>query len=114
MNDLKAVLQSCTRGADACTTAITNLNRLVADLDTAALFARAGTLQESFKTPTSPTDKGSVTFKQRAFQTAQEAVMQAEKGIVEDMQTLVSFLFIFCKIHYCLMVVYVTRSACFF
>ncbi|XP_018650130.1 LOW QUALITY PROTEIN: putative talin [Schistosoma mansoni] len=74
LNDLKAVLQSCTRGADACTTAITKLNRLVADLDTAALFARAGTLQESFKS---------------AFQTAQEAVMQAEKGIVEDMQTLI-------------------------
>ncbi|CAH8519709.1 unnamed protein product [Schistosoma rodhaini] len=89
LNDLKAVLQSCTRGADACTTAITNLNRLVVDLDTAALFARAGTLQESFKSPTSPADKGSVTFKQRAFQTAQEAVMQAEKGIVEDMQTLI-------------------------
>ncbi|TNN09176.1 Talin-2 isoform 2, partial [Schistosoma japonicum] len=88
-NDLKAVLQSCARGADACATAILNLNRLVADLDTAALFARAGTLQESFKPPTSPTDKGSISFRQRAFQTAQESVMQAEKGIVEDMQTLI-------------------------
>ncbi|CAH8487481.1 unnamed protein product [Schistosoma turkestanicum] len=89
-NDLKAVLQSCAHGADACTTAIANLNRLVADLDTAALFARAGTTtQESFKAPISPSDKGSIAFKQRAFQTVQEAVMQAEKGIVEDMQTLI-------------------------
>ncbi|CAH8840774.1 unnamed protein product [Trichobilharzia szidati] len=90
LNDLKAVLQSCARGADACATAITNLNRLVADLDTAALFARAGTVQDSNKPP-SPgvTSKGSIAFKQRAFQTAQEAVMQAEKGIVEDMQTLI-------------------------
>ncbi|CAH8495829.1 unnamed protein product [Heterobilharzia americana] len=89
LNDLKAVLQSCARGADACATAITNLNRLVADLDTAALFARAGTAHESNKLPSPLSGKGSIVFKQRAFQTAQEAVMQAEKGIVEDMQTLI-------------------------
>ncbi|KER27976.1 hypothetical protein T265_05098 [Opisthorchis viverrini] len=96
LDELKSALQSCARGADACGTAATNMGRLVADLDTAALFARAGTLVDpesaSSPSPYSPTAAkyATIATKQCAFQSAKEAVMQATKGVVEDMQTLIA------------------------
>ncbi|CAL8095916.1 unnamed protein product [Calicophoron daubneyi] len=92
LNDLKAVLQSCARGADACATAAASIGRLVADLDTAALFARAGTLFESGSSsspPSSPHSSSPLAQRQHAFQSAQEDAMKAAKGIVEDMRTLI-------------------------
>ncbi|TGZ47820.1 hypothetical protein CRM22_011014 [Opisthorchis felineus] len=96
LDELKSALQSCARGADACGTAATNMGRLVADLDTAALFARAGTLVDPDSalspSPYSPTSAkyATIATKQCAFQSAKEAVMQATKGVVEDMQTLIA------------------------
>lgn len=93
--DLKSVLQSCARGADACAAAATGIGRLVAELDTAVLFARTDSLVDPAGSPsplspaTGPVSKAMLTSKQRAFQSAQEAAMQAAKGIVEDMRALV-------------------------
>ncbi|TPP44134.1 Talin-2 [Fasciola gigantica] len=93
--DLKSALQSCARGADACAAAATGIGRLVAELDTAVLFARTDALVDPAGSPSSlsptlsPMNKAMLTSKQRAFQSAQEAAMQAAKGIVEDMRALI-------------------------
>ncbi|THD23639.1 Talin-1 [Fasciola hepatica] len=93
--DLKSALQSCARGADACAAAATGIGRLVAELDTAVLFARTDALVDPAGSPSSlsptmsPMSKTMLTSKQRAFQSAQEAAMQAAKGIVEDMRALI-------------------------
>ncbi|CAH8606511.1 unnamed protein product [Dicrocoelium dendriticum] len=92
LEGLKATLQSCSRGADACATAAANISRLAADLDTAALFARAGTPVDPVAangSTAAPFTRTSVAVKQHAFQSAQEAAMHAAKGIVEDMRTLI-------------------------
>lgn len=87
LSDLKAVLQSCTSGADACTNTIQGLNQLIADLDTAILFAQAGTLYDSsINRPVSPK---SISIQQKLFHGSKEAIMQAEKAIVEHIQSLV-------------------------
>ncbi|VEL29428.1 unnamed protein product [Protopolystoma xenopodis] len=94
---LQAVLQACARGVEACASAAGHLSNVyLIELDQALRTARTGRLRAiaSNTATTSMSDEiiGSVGLspRQREFQGAQEKVMLALKGILEETQVLVS------------------------
>ncbi|ESN92443.1 hypothetical protein HELRODRAFT_115799 [Helobdella robusta] len=73
--DIMTILQSSARGTQACITAISTMNGIMADLDTTIMFASAGTLSAESAD---------------SFSNYREGILKMAKELVEDTKTLVS------------------------
>lgn len=90
LDDVQAILQLCSRGAVACSHAATALMQLQVDLDTAALFARAGSGEQAKTPPPSSVNLVLWKAKQRAFGNIRETALEKIREVLTDVQALVS------------------------